>query len=282
MTTQTVGELIRRKATNISEIAAKAIARAAESRLPSVTCVWPDSRPIHHGFDFEPFDPIFYREGCRVQPGLAKRRKNGFWGVGTRSAPASILRLFRGQWDKLAILGREADTADEFEPSRWRRSRRRIAFWAFCLAKFGIAPSIFFPVAVSRCMTQSTRSSEIRQLGDIHDPKAFVAAIVGWNTVALDVELAYPDKTIGQLVNLGYEACSGISKPRMGLLNGLRCLWAPSSITLPATLASLWLFDRMLRRPWIWRRSLLTITIWEALVVLVIVGSYETGFPYPH
>jgi len=110
--------------------------------------------------------------------------------------------------------------------------------------------------------------------------KAFVAAIVVWNVPILPMMMVAYSSPVAELVDVTYRALFGDIRSSYGAFARVAMSVGYASVTLPATLIAVWLFDRLSRRSWRWRRSAPTIAVWEALVVLVLVSSYEIGFPY--
>ena len=152
-------------------------------------------------------------------------------------------------------------------------------FAALVLAKAGVVPVAFFVMAViSLCgaVYAMFKDAPTRSSGSW---KAFVAAIVVWHLLILPLMFAYR-YTMGELVYLIYVTLFGDIQSSYGVYVRVAMFVAYATFTIPAALIAVWLFDRLLRRTWQWRRSLLTVAGWEVLVVFVLVSSDETGFPY--
>lgn len=109
--------------------------------------------------------------------------------------------------------------------------------------------------------------------------KAATAAIVVWNLVVLPMTLVYPN-TLGKVLLVTYETLFGEVQASYAAYSRLAMYLAFLATTLPATLVSVWLFDRLSRRSLGWRQVALSVFMWEVLVVLVFVSSYEIGFSY--
>lgn len=174
-------------------------------------------------------------------------------------------------------------------------SIRAIAFSTFwlgiCFAALGvarsggpgrpaIAPSVSFVLAVlSLCAAAYALLKNAPTKETSVNVKAATAAIVVWNLVVLPMALAYPN-TLGKVLLVTYEAIFGEIQASYGAFSRLAMYLAFAAITLPATLVAVWLFDRLSRRSLRWRQAGLSIVIWEALVILVLVSSYEIDFSY--
>jgi hypothetical protein len=152
-------------------------------------------------------------------------------------------------------------------------------FAALGLAKSGVVPIAFFVLAIISLCGAVYAMFKDAPTGSPGSLKAFVAAIVVWNVPILPLMFAYR-YTVGEVVYVMYVALFGDIQSSYGVYARVAMFVAYATFTIPATLIAVWLFDRLLRRTWQWRRSLLTVAGWEVLVVLVLVSSDETGFPY--
>ena len=155
-----------------------------------------------------------------------------------------------------------------------------VCFTAFGLARSGVAPGLFFVLAVGAlCGAAYALFKDSPADGKPPNAKAFIDAIVAWNVAIFVMMLAYPH-TIGQLVVVTYERLLGDIHASYVTFSRIETYAGLASVTLPAALIGLWLFRAISHRPWKWRRAAMIIAVWEALVLLVLVSSYEIGFPY--
>jgi hypothetical protein len=161
-----------------------------------------------------------------------------------------------------------------------------ICFAALGVARSGgpgrpaIAPSVSFVLAVlSLCAAAYALLKNAPTKETSVNLKAATAAIIVWNLAVLPMALAYPN-TLGKLLLVTYEAIFGEIQASYGAFSRLAMYLAFAAITLPATFVAVWLFDRLSRRSLRWRQAGLSILIWEVLVILVLVSSYEIGFSY--
>ena len=152
-------------------------------------------------------------------------------------------------------------------------------FAALVLAKAGVVPVASFMVAVISLCGAVYAMFKDAPTRSPSSWKAFVAAIVVWNVLILPLRFAYW-YTVGELVYLIYVVLVGDIQSSYGVYARVAMFVAYATFTMPAALIAVWLFDRLLRRTWQWRRSLFTIAGWGVLVVFVLVSSDETGFPY--
>jgi hypothetical protein len=152
-------------------------------------------------------------------------------------------------------------------------------FAALGLAKSGVVPIAFFVLGVISLCGAVYAMFKDAPTGSPGSWKAFVAALVVWNVPIFPLMLAYP-YTVGELLMVMYVALFGDIQTSYGAFERIAMFVGYASVTLPATLIAVWLFDKLVHRTWRWRRSLLTIAVWEVLVVFVLVSSYEIGFPY--
>lgn len=161
-----------------------------------------------------------------------------------------------------------------------------ICFAALGVARSGdpgrpaIAPTVSFVLAVlSLCAAVYAVFKNTPTKEPSFNAKAAMAAIVVWNVAVLPVMLAYPN-TLGKLLLVTYEALFGEIQASYGAFSRASMYLAFVAVTLPATLVAVWLFDRLSRRSPGWQQAALLILIWEVLVILVLVSSYEIGFSY--
>ncbi len=161
-----------------------------------------------------------------------------------------------------------------------------ICFAALGVARSGgpgrpaIAPSVSFVLAVlSLCAAVYALFKNTPTKEPSFNAKAATAAIVIWNVAVLPMMLAYQN-TLGKLLLVTYEALFGEIQASYGAFSRVATYLAFVAVTLPATLVAVWLFDRLSRRSLRWRQVALSIFIWEVLVILVLVSSYEIGFSY--
>jgi hypothetical protein len=77
-----------------------------------------------------------------------------------------------------------------------------------------------------------------------------------------------------------YEALFGEIQASYGAYSRLAMYLGFVAVTIPATPVTIWLFDRLSSRLLTWRQEAPSIFIWEVIVVLVLVSSYEIGFSY--
>lgn len=154
-------------------------------------------------------------------------------------------------------------------------------FAAFGLAKSGYVPSLYFTLAVlSLCCAvyalhkNATVAAGVRGKGN---RRAFIAAIVVWNAPICPLMLAY-GHGLGRVVGAIVSAWFGVIQPSHEWR--IHAVLGNAFVTMPATLIALWVFDTISQRSWSWRRAALTIAVWESLLLVVLVGSSEIGFPY--
>jgi hypothetical protein len=144
----------------------------------------------------------------------------------------------------------------------------------------GIAPSVSFVLAVlSLCAAVYALFKNTTTKEASFNAKAATAAIVVWNVVVLLMMLAYP-KTLGKLLLVTYEALFGEVQASYGAFSRVAMFLGFAAVTIPATLVAVWLFDRLSRRSPGWRQVAVSISIWEVVVILVLMSSYEMGFSY--
>lgn len=155
-----------------------------------------------------------------------------------------------------------------------------VSLAAFGFARSGIVPSIFFVLAVlSLCGAVYALFKNSPTNATSVDVKVTMTAIVAWNLAILPTILVYPN-TVGQLLRMTYEALFGDIQASYGTFLRIATFVGDVVVTLPATFVAVWLFDKLSRRSLRWRRAAISISIWEFLVVLVLVSSYEIGFSY--
>ncbi len=154
-----------------------------------------------------------------------------------------------------------------------------VCFAALGLAKSGVVPIAFFLLAITSLCGAVYVMFKDAPTGSPGSWKAFVAALVVWNVLILPLMFAYR-YTVGELVYLIYVALFGDIQTSYGAFVRVAMFVGYASVTLPATLIAVWLFDKLVHRTWRWRRSLLTVALWEVLVVFVLVSSYEIGFSH--
>lgn len=159
-------------------------------------------------------------------------------------------------------------------------------FWmGLCLAAFGFArcgilPSVFFVLAViSLCGAVYALFRDPQARGTPPNVKAFAAAIVVWHLAILLLTLVYPN-TIGVLMRASYEVLFGNIQASYVAFERAMAFVFYFTVTFPATLVAVWLFNTLSRRFWSWGQVAWTISAWEFLAVLVLVSSYEIGFSY--
>jgi hypothetical protein len=148
------------------------------------------------------------------------------------------------------------------------------------IARSGIPLSVSFVLAVlSLCAAVYALFKNAPTKKTSVNVKAVTAAIVVWNAAVLPMAFAYP-YTLGKVLLVTYETLFGEVQASYGAYSRLAMYLGFLAVTLPATLVAIWLFDRLSRRSLTWRQEAPSILIWEVLVILVLVSSYEIGFSY--
>jgi hypothetical protein len=163
-----------------------------------------------------------------------------------------------------------------------------VCFGAFGLARSAtpsvdrpaIVPSLLFVSAIlALCAAAIALFKDSPASGKPVRAKAIIGALAAWNVIAYVVVLAYPH-TIGQLVVVSDERLFGDIHAGFASFARIEMFVGYFSVTLPAAVVGLWLFGAISHRLWKWRQAAMIIVVWEIMVILVLAGSYESGFPY--
>jgi hypothetical protein len=109
--------------------------------------------------------------------------------------------------------------------------------------------------------------------------KPLVAAVGAWHAACLAVRLAC-GSTIARIAAAGYTALVGDIQASYGVFDRIASYIMLVVVTVPATVVSLRLLDALCQRRGRWGRTAVAFTVWEAVVVAILVWSYEVAFPY--
>jgi hypothetical protein len=106
-----------------------------------------------------------------------------------------------------------------------------------------------------------------------------LATIAAWHVVCLAVLFVY-EPTVGRVVVAAYTAWFGDIQASYGTFGRVAEYFGLLITTGTATGVSLWLSDVLSRQRPAWRRKTTVFAVWEAAAMIVLIWSYEVGFPY--
>jgi len=109
--------------------------------------------------------------------------------------------------------------------------------------------------------------------------KALCGTIVCWELLSLGLYL-FHYHIGGRLVTEAYKALVGDPQADFGTYDHVAHYAGILTMTFPATVASLCVFNVLSRRKWQWKPALLTFIGWQVCVVGISIWSYENGFAY--
>jgi hypothetical protein len=87
------------------------------------------------------------------------------------------------------------------------------------------------------------------------------------------------EPTVGRLVLAIYSVWFGDIQASYGTFDRVLTYCGIATVTIPATIASLWLFKTLSHEAWRWKRAAPTFLGWEVCNAALLVWSYERGFP---
>lgn len=109
--------------------------------------------------------------------------------------------------------------------------------------------------------------------------RVILATTTVWHLVCLVMLYVY-QYCIGPIVVALYTAAFGDIQSSIGIFTRLTIFLGYVVTTSPASLMSLYLFDRLSQRSMNWSQVAFAVCVWQLVVVTVLVGSYEMGFEY--
>ena len=108
---------------------------------------------------------------------------------------------------------------------------------------------------------------------------ATVVAVGVWQTVSLVMMFAYRH-VIGHLVVAAYTASDGDIQASYGRFERVGTYIALVVITLPASILTIVLYNKLSGLLTNRKRMIFTVCVWQMIVLAVLTWSYELGFPY--
>ena len=109
--------------------------------------------------------------------------------------------------------------------------------------------------------------------------KLLLISIAVWHLTCLTMMFIY-GHTIAHVVVAAYSAWFGDIQASYEAFARLATYVAIVAITSPATLITLLVFDSLIRRQPRAKRMLVGFLIWQLLAVVILIWSFESGFPY--
>lgn len=112
-----------------------------------------------------------------------------------------------------------------------------------------------------------------------HRVRNIVVAVTSWHLICLVMLYVYTHGIAQNIVAL-YTAAFGDIQSNYGIYYRIAILHGYAAITAPASLASLFLFDRLSHRSAGRNRVVCAVCVWQLVVVAVLLGSYEMQFAW--
>jgi hypothetical protein len=109
--------------------------------------------------------------------------------------------------------------------------------------------------------------------------KLRLISICAWQLVCLAILFIYPH-TIAHVVLAAYTAWFGDIQASYATYARVATYVAIVTITSPASLITLLIFDGLTHRQLRWKRMLVGFLAWQLLAVAILIWSFESGFPY--